>query len=260
MRISRNFIESLFRGLSILSALSESPHPLNLTELSSQLRLSKSTIQRLTFTLQHLGYIERDEETKKYRLGRKVLSLGLSMMRNLDIRRVALPYLEEASKEIGENVNLAIMDGMEIVYLERIKTQQILNVNLQVGSRLPVYSTSMGKVMLAFLPQDRLEEVLGKIVFQPLTPYTITNKEHLRKELKKIRKRGFAVNNEELSLGLRSVAAPVRNFEGEVIAAVNTGVLSIRVSLKKLETELAKKMIETADKISLALGFKADAK
>jgi len=182
------------------------------------------------------------------------------MMRNLDIRRVALPYLEEASKEIGENVNLAIMDGMEIVYLERIKTQQILNVNLQVGSRLPVYSTSMGKVMLAFLPQDRLEEVLGKIVFQPLTPYTITNKEHLRKELKKIRKRGFAVNNEELSLGLRSVAAPVRNFEGEVIAAVNTGVLSIRVSLKKLETELAKKMIETADKISLALGFKADAK
>lgn len=203
-----------------------------------------------------MGYLERNGETKKYQLGPKVLSIGLSVIRNLDIRRLALPYLQKTSNEIGENVNLAILDGTEITYIERIKTQQILNINLQVGSRLPAYCTSMGKVMLAFLSEDRLNEVLKKINLKPFTPYTITRKEDFRRELREVRKRGFAVNNEELSIGLRSVAAPVRNFTGEVIAAVNTGVLSIRVPLRKLETVLAKKIMETADKVSFALGYK----
>lgn len=255
MRISRKFVESLSRGLSVLFTLSESSSPLTLTELSDRLRLSKSSIQRLTFTLQQLGYLDRDEETKKYQLGQKVLSLGSSAMRNLDIRRAALPLLEKTSKEIGENVNLAILEGTEIIYIERIKTQQILNINLNVGSRLPVYCTSMGKVMLAFLHEDRLEEILEKIEFKPLTPYTIINEKDLRRELKKVKARGYAVSNEELSIGLRSVAAPVRNFTGEVIAAVNTGVLSMRIPLEKLETVLAKKIAETAEKISFALGY-----
>lgn len=255
MQTPRNFIESLSRGLSVLSILSESSSPLTLTELSDQLHLSKSSIQRLAFTLQQLGYLNRDEETKKYQLGQKVLSFGFSAMKNLDIRRVALPLLEKASKEIGENVNLAILEETEIVYIERIKTQQILNINLNVGSRLPVYCTSMGKVMLAFLHEDRLEGILERIEFKPLTPYTISNEKHFRRELKKVRARGYAVSNEELSLGLRSVAAPVRNFTGGVIAAVNTGVLSMRIPLRKLETVLAKKIVETAEKISVALGY-----
>jgi len=219
--------------------------------------LSKSTIQRLTYTLQHLGYLDRDRETKKFRLGPKTLSLGLSVMRNLDLRKVASPYLEAASKEIGETVNLAILDGTEIVYVERIKTQQILNINLQVGSRLHAYCTSMGKAMLAFLPESRLKEILEKADMVALTPYTITRKEDLKKELQKVRARGFAMNNEELSIGLRSVAAPVRNFTGEVIAAVNIAVPSIRVSLRRLETDLAKKVIETANKISYTLGYRS---
>ena len=255
METSRNFIESLSRGLSVLSVLSESSSPFNLTELSQQLHLSKSTIQRLTYTLQHLRYLDRDRETKKFRLGPKTLSLGFSAMKSLDLRRVAFPYLEETSKEIGETVNLAILDGTEIVYVERIKTQQILNINLQVGSRLPAYCTSVGKAMLAFLPEDRLEEVLRKTALVSFTSHTITRKEGLKKELQKVRIRGFATNNEELSIGLRSVAAPVRNFTGEVIAAVNIAVPSIRVSLKRLETVLAKKVVEIADKISFILGY-----
>jgi len=256
MEKSRNFIESLSRGLSILSILSESSTPLNLTELSHQLLLSKSTIQRLTFTLQRLGYLDRDGETKKFRPGPKVLSLGFAVMRNLDLKKVALPYLEETSREIGETVNLAVLDGTEIVYVERIKTQQILNINLHVGSRLPVHCTSMGKAILAFLFESHLDEIFKKIKLPLLTSETITREDDLRKELKKIKARGFAVNNEELSIGLRSVAAPVRNYKGEVIAAVNIAVPSIRVSLRKLETVLAEKVVETANKISFTLGYK----
>lgn len=256
METSRNFIESLSRGLSILSVLSESLSPLNLTELSQQLRLSKSTIQRLTYTLHRLGYLDRDGETKKFRLGPKTLSIGFSVMRNLDLRKAALPYLEKTSKEIGETVNLAVLDGTEIVYVERIKTEQILNINLQVGSRLPAYCTSMGKAMLSFLQKDRLEELLKKIDLRPLTSHTITSKEGLRKELERVKACGFATNNEELSHGLRSVAAPVRNFKGEVIAAVNIAVPSIRISQKKIETIFAKKVMETAFQISSVLGYK----
>jgi len=258
MESSRNFIESLSRGLSILSALSETRSPLNLTELSHRLRLTKSTIQRLTFTLQSLGYVDRDRETKRFRLGPKTLSVGLSVIRDLDLKKVAFPFLEKTSKEIGETVNLAILDGTDIVYVERIKTEQILNINLQIGSRLPAYCTSMGKAMLAFLPEDRLQEILKKMDLRPVTPYTITCKGDLRKELKKVKARGFATNNEELSLGLRSVAAPVRNFKGEVIAAVNIAVPSIRISQKRLEKIFAEKVVETANQISSTLGYKGD--
>jgi IclR family pca regulon transcriptional regulator len=255
MENSRNFIEAVSRGTTLLSVLSESSTPLNLSEISRKIQLSKSTVQRLTYTLHKLGFLDRDEETKKFRLGPKSILLGLSMIRNLDLRKIAFPYLDRTSKEIGETVNLAILDGSEIVYVERIKTEQILNINLQVGSRLPFYCTSMGKAMLAFLSEKRLEEVLRKMELNSLTPYTIKSKMDLRKELKRVREKGFSTNNEELSVGLRSVAAPVRNFTGEVIAAVNIAVPSARVSLKELETIFAKKVKETSDQISFSLGY-----
>lgn len=256
MESSRKFIKSLNRGLGILSCLAESTSPRTLTELSHQLNLSKSTIQRLTHTLQRSGYLDRDEETKKYCLGPKVRSLGFWVMRSLDLRKVAFPYLEDTSKEIGETVNLAILDGAEIVYVERIKTQQILNINLHVGSRLPAYCTSMGKAILAFLSEDEVEKILRKKKLSLLTPYTIVLKENLKRELRRVKIRGFATNNEELSIGLRSVAAPVRDLTGRVIAAVNIAVPSIRVSTKRLETVFAKKAVETANRISFALGYR----
>ena len=258
METPRNFIESLSRGIHLLSALSESPLPLSLTELSHRMGLSKSTVQRLTYTLQQLGYLDRDQETKKFRLGQRAVLLGLSIVKHSDLRKVAFPHLHQTSKEIGETVNLAILDGVDIVYVERIKTQQILNINLEVGSRLPAYCTSMGKAILAFLPEEQLEELLKAMKLKPQTSNTITSREALRRELEKVRRRGFATNNEELSHGLRSVAAPVRDAGGQVIAAVNIAVPSSRVQLKRLETVLAQKVIETADRISLNLGYRKE--
>lgn len=259
METSRNFIESLSRGFGLLLTLSESPLPLSLTELSHQIHLSKSTVQRLTYTLQTLGYLDRDQETRKFRLGQRAVLLGLSIVKHSDLRKVAFPHLEKTSKEIGETVNLAILDGTEIVYVERIKTQQILNINLEVGSRLPAYCTSMGKAILAFLPDARLEKLLKELKLKPQTSNTITSKEVLKKELERVRRRGFATNHEELSHGLRSVAAPVRDAGGQVIAAVNIAVPSSRVQVKRLETVLAQKVIETADRISITLGYRKEA-
>jgi len=258
METSRHFIESLSRGMNLLSTLSESPQPLTLTELARQLSLSKSTVQRLTYTLLRLGYLDRDRETKKFHLGQRAVVLGLSIVRHSDLRKVAFPHLEKTSKEIGETVNLAILDGTEIVYVERIKTQQILNINLEVGSRLPAYCTSMGKALLAFLPEKQLGELLRKMTFKPHTSNTLLSKEALQRELEKVRRRGFATNNEELSNGLRSVAAPVRDASGKVIAAVNIAVPSSRVQLKQLETVLARKVMETADRISFTLGYRKE--
>jgi IclR family pca regulon transcriptional regulator len=256
MEPSRNFTESVSRAFSILSVLSEDPSPLSLTELAHKLHLSKSTIQRLTYTLQHLGYLDREDATKKYHLGPKVFSLGLFVMKNLDLRKLAFPYMEELSNNIGEIVNLSILNGTEIVYLARTETQHILNINLHVGSRRPAYCTSMGKLLLAFLPEGQLEDYLTKVELNPLTPHTITSTEILREELKKIKVQGFAIANEESSIGLRSVAAPLKNFTGETVAAINIGVPSVRISLKKLRTILAKQVIETADRISVVLGYR----
>lgn len=258
MDTSRNFIESISRGLGLLFTLSESSSPLSLTELSHRTSLSKSTVQRLTYTLRNLGFLDRDKETKKFRLGQRAVLLGLSIVKHSDLRKVAFPSLEKTSKEIGETVNLAILDGTEIVYVERIKTQQILNINLEVGSRLPAYCTSMGKAILAFLPPERLEGLFKEMKLKPQTSHTIISKTALKRELEKVRQRGYAINNEELSIGLRSVAAPVRNADGEVIAAVNIAVPSSRVQLKRLETELAPKVIETANRISYTLGYRKE--
>jgi PcaR/PcaU/PobR family beta-ketoadipate pathway transcriptional regulator len=258
METERDLLRSLSRGLSLLSRMSESASPPTLTEISRQMNLSKTTVQRMTKTLQRLGYICYVPESKRFTLGTKALSLGFSVMRGLDLRKIALPFLRKTSIEVGESVNLAILEGTQIVYVERIKTEQLLNINVDVGSRFPLHCTSMGKAILAFMPKEQLDQLMNGMDFTPHTIHTIKSKMALMKELEQVRRRGFAVNDEELSIGLGSVAAPVRNFSGDVIAAVNIAVPLIRVSLKRLQSLLGRKVMETANNISSSLGFKQD--
>ena len=255
---SRNFVESLSKGLSVLSLLAESVSPFTLTELSRRLGLSQGSIQRLTFTLQQLGYIERDTSNKAFRLGPKTLSIGFSAARNLDLERIAYPYLEQASIELKEAVNLAILDGKEIVYVGRHASRQTLNVNIQIGARRPLHCTSMGKVLLAFMPKDQLQRILGTVELTPFTPRTITKVRDLKICLERVRDRGFAISNEEMEVGVRSVAAPIRNSMNAIYAAVNIAVPTSRISLNKLETVLAKKAIGIANKISFVMGNKEE--
>ena len=252
----RNFVESVERGLNVFSFIVNSKKAVGITQISKALHLSIGSVQRVTYTLQKLGYLRKDEDIQKYSIGNNGLVLGLGIVKGLDLKRIAYPYLKELSAEINETVNLAVLDGIQIVYIDRVKTGQIININLNIGSKLPVYCTSMGKSLLAFLPNDELLELLNKITLRPITPHTITTKARLLKELEKVKETGFSVNDKELDIGLRSVAAPVRNEYGTVVAAVNIAVPSSRVTFEELRTKFASKVIHLSKVISEALGYR----
>ena len=251
--------QSLERGLSILSAFRSAQPLLGVSDLSRQVGLSRSTTHRYVATLAALGYLLQDRETRKYRLGPRVLDLGFSAINSMELRHVSAPYLRQLSEETGHTVNMAILDGADIVYIERCQSPRSgggeIELNLQVGSRLPAYCTSMGKVLLAFLPPQRRGTVLDGGRLTRRGPNTITAKAQLEKELERVRVRGLAVNNEELAYGLRSLAAPVRSQSGETVAAINVAVHRSLVSMDDLLEDLAPSLERTAAEISAHIGF-----
>lgn len=253
----RNFINSLARGLSILEAFDIAHPRMGITDLAKKTGLSKSTVYRLVHTLCTLGYIIPVTDENKYTLGPKVLGLGFAVLSSLELREVAQPYLMELSRQTKETVNLAVLDGWRLIYVERIKTQQIVNINLHIGSRLELYNTAMGRVLAAFQDKDWIEEYLKHLKqFPEAKDYWKNSGRKLLKILEEVRKNDFAINNEELTPGLRSVAAPVRNRQGQVVGAVNIAVSSSVYSLQRLKQELISPLQETTQTISLALGFK----
>jgi IclR family transcriptional regulator, pca regulon regulatory protein len=251
----RYFIEALSRGLRVLEAFSESKSELSLVEIATAVNLDKSTTFRLVYTLEALGYLERDPQSKRYRPALKTLRLGFTVLRSLDVVEVARPYLKALSQETGEASSMAIRDGAEIIYVIRISPMQMVNLNLHLGAHLPVYCTSMGKAQLIDLSTDAVAELLGEGPYEALTPQTITHLTDLNAELDRVRQDGYAVNDEELAIGLRSVAAPIRNDEGQIVAACNISSASARVSRADLEDRLAPMVLESANLISNALGL-----
>ena len=254
MSKNRYHVEALSRGMQILEAFTEGTSSLSLTEIASSVGLDKSTTFRFAHTLEKLGYLERNPETKQYRPGLRVLRLGFAALNSLDIAQIAQPHLKALSAECGETANMTVRDGAEIVYVVRIKTRQIISANLQVGSRLPVYCTSMGKAQLTDLSRQELDALLGEGPYPKIGPNTITTLNALIVELDQVRQQGYAVNDEELAAGLRAVAAPDRHHNGEIVAAINISVPTARASRQELEQVLAPMVTETAREISLALG------
>jgi IclR family pca regulon transcriptional regulator len=253
----RNFTSSLARGLSVLEAFDAARPQLGITELAKKTGLSKATVFRLVHTLRALGYVVPVPEESKYMLGPKVLSLGYAVLSSLELREAAKPYLEDLSRRVGETVNLAVLDGRQLVYVERIKTEQIININLHVGSRLDLYNTSMGRVLAAFQSEDWISDYLRYLEKIPeAADYAKNGGTKFRSILKKTRTRDYAVNNEELCPGLRSAAAPVRNREGKVVGAVNVAVNANIYSLRKLLEALLPPLQQTAQAVSQALGYK----
>ncbi len=258
MPVSRYNIEALARGLEILTLFTFERPSLSLTEIVAITALNKSTAFRVVSTLEALGYLERDSDTRCYRPGLKVLRLGFAALNSLEMAQIAQPYLKALSEACGETTNMSIRDGAEVVYVARnAAAQQIFSVNLQRGSRLPVYCTSMGKTQLIDLSRQELCALLGEGPYVKRGPNTITCLDALMTELSNVRQQGYAVNDEELAAGLRSVAAPVRGPEGLVVAAINISVPGARISREELETHLAPKVVDAARQISFALGAKA---
>lgn len=249
------FVNSLARGLSILECFGEENPVMGIAELSRKTNLPKSTVHRLIQTLCALGYVIPDGISNKYTLGPKVLDLGFTVLSSMELRDVAAPYLRTLSKSSGETVNLAILDGWHLVYVERLKTHKIVNINLHIGSRLELYNTSMGRVLAAFQSEDWLSKYLEYLQQIPeARKYVLDGGKVFRDTLIHVKERGYAINNEELAPGLRSVAAPVINRQGKVVGAVNIAVSSGLFSLERLKKELIPPLLETTRAISDALG------
>jgi IclR family pca regulon transcriptional regulator len=252
--------QSLERGLAILSAFKAATPELGISELARSLGLTRSTSHRYVATLARLGYLQQNPHTRKYRLGPRVVDLGLSAINSMELREISAPHLQQLSDETGHTVNMAILDGVDIVYIERCRSsqqgQREIDLNLHVGSRLPAYCTSMGKVLLAFLPDDEQAERLGQIDFVERGPNTLTSARALAAELARVRAAGLSVNNEELAYGLRSMAVPVRGQTGEVVAAINFAVHRTAASIGDLVERLGPTLKRTSADISARIGYR----
>ena len=256
--------QSLERGLAILSSFSSGRQLIGVSELSRELDLTRSTTHRYVATLARLGYLHQDAGTRKYSLGPRVLDLGFTAINSMELRHVAAPFLQRLCDETGHTVNMAILDDVDIVYVERCRAsrrgQTEIDLDLHIGSRLPAYCTSMGKVLLAFLPDAEREDVLTRVDYAKRGPNTLTSKAALLVELRRVRVTGIAVNNEELAYGLRSVAVPVIAATGEAVAAVNLAAHRTMASLDDLVARTGPQMQRTAAEISTQLGYRSPGK
>lgn len=253
------FSQSLERGLAILGCFTPERPVLGIADIADELGMSRSTTHRYVITLVALGYVEQGA-SRKYKLGLKVSELGMSALACTGLRDHSHAYLEELRQQSSYTVNLGILDGVEVLYLDRARSfrrgQSKIDLDLRPGSRLPAYCTSLGKVMLASMPEDALRELLGDMQLGKRGPNTITTKKALRAELEQVRDEGFAVGDEEVARELIAIAVPVRSESGEVIAAINMAAHTSMISLEELVGALGPHLVATADRISARLGYR----
>jgi IclR family pca regulon transcriptional regulator len=256
--------QSLERGLRILSELAENGPVLGIADLARAVGLNRSTTHRYVATLAGLGFLQQDPDTRKYSLGPRVVELGFAAISSMEITGVAAAHLQTLSDETGCAASMAVLDGADIVYVERRRSRRqtgvAVDLNLHVGSRLPAYCTSMGKVLLAYRDPVALRPLLDRMDLARRGPRTITVREQLVTALAKVRQSGLAVNDEELAPGLRSLAAPIRDRSGQVVAAINIAVhlTTWTASLESVVDRLSAPLLRTAADISHQLGFRSN--
>ena len=248
------FSQSLARGLAVLGAFSPDRPALGISDLARRLGLTRSTTHRYVATLAALGYLQQDDATKKYRLGARVLDLGFSVLASLELREIAGPYLRRLTDATGHTSNLAIRDDTDVILIDRVRGRpgryHHLESSLHAGSRLPSYCSATGKALLAFLPRPDLDRILDRIDLVQRGPRTLTSKADLLVNLTQVRRTGVAVNDEELDLALRSIAAPIRSRSGEVVAAVNVSIPWSPAPMYELVSQLGPALQEAARQIS----------
>jgi IclR family transcriptional regulator, pca regulon regulatory protein len=222
-----DFMLSLARGLRVIESFQSHPEGRSIVEIGHSTGLSRAAIRRILLTLELLGYVERSRQV--YRLRTQVLRLGFSFLSSSSVIEAARPVLERISEQLHESSSMSMLDGGEIVYVARSAASRILAAGLSVGSRLPAHCTSMGRILLAALPDDRLDSFLRDLKPKAYTPKTITQVPEIRKAILQVRKRGYAIVDEELEAGLRSIAVPVLTRSNRVVAAINVGTHISRV-------------------------------
>jgi IclR family transcriptional regulator, pca regulon regulatory protein len=241
------FVQSLERGLSVIRAF-DADHPrLSLSEVAALTGVSRAAARRFLHTLVHLGYMRAVDG--RFELRPKILELGYAYLSSLTLPDVAMPHLQELVDQVQESSSVSELDGEDVVYIARVPTKRIMAVTISVGTRFPAYATSMGRVLLAAKPEMWLDSYLSTVSLNHFTGHTITTTTSLRQELHKIRSRGWALVDQELEEGVRSLAAPIRDPDGGVIAAVNVATHAGRRTLHAIVAELLQPLLDVAGRI-----------
>ncbi|MGC1215122.1 MAG: IclR family transcriptional regulator [Micromonospora sp.] len=241
------FVQSLERGLAVIRAF-DAEHPqLTLSEVARTTGLTRAAARRFLLTLVELGYMRTDG--RLFSLRPRILELGYAYLSSLSLPEVAMPHMEALVAQVHESCSMSVLDGDEVVYVARVPTKRIMTVGISVGTRFPAYATSMGRVLLAGQPAEWLDDYLAKADLKPLTRRTITDPAKLRGVLAKIATQGYAIVDQELEEGLRSLAAPIHGENGQVIAAVNVSAHASRGSSEVIRRELLPPLLETAKRI-----------
>jgi len=250
-------VQALERGLAVLQVFDHEHPALTLSEVSRLTGITRATARRILLTLEHLGHVRSDG--RRFSLTPRVLSLGWAYLSSLGIWELAQPLMRELTEQTGESSSAATLDLPDVVYVARVPTRRIMSITLGVGTRLPAHCTSMGRVLLAALPAGERDDFLATARLEPLTQRTITDAGRLRRVLEETAEQGWALVDQELELGVRSVAAPLRAGDGAVIAALNVGASAARVSAEDLRGTFLPALLETADAISTAIARSARA-
>jgi len=243
--------QSLQKSAQILETLMKGPTPVGVNEFAHTLGLPKSTVSRFLSTMESLGFVRRDQESGKFFLGLRLFELGCKAIEDVGLRNVAIPEMKRLRDTIDENVLLTVLEGTQITYLDKIECRQAIVSQTSVGGTAPAYCVSSGKAMLAFDP-ERLEKAIEKGL-KSFTPLTIVEPDKLRRECKKIREQGYAINKGEFRVDVTGIGAPIFNARGEVVGAISTATPALRMNKNRWQTHI-EAVTRTGDTISRLLG------
>jgi DNA-binding IclR family transcriptional regulator len=244
------------RALAMLEAAAQEPEGLSNAEISRKLQIPKSSASYILRTLEKQGYLHRDTESGRYKVGLKILSLSRGALSGIDVREVALPIMRHLMEKTNLTCHLAILDGPEAVYIEKVEPQGFIRMDTWVGRRMRVHATSVGKALVAHIPQEQLEKIVADRSMEKRTAKTITTLPRLLKELEKVRAQGFAVDDEENNMGARCVGAPIFNQQGQIEASVGLSGTINQVNAQTMP-RILEALKDAARHISMQLGYRA---
>ncbi len=247
-----NFMLSLARGLEVLNAFTPQRQRLTISQLSQKTRISRAAVRRCLYTLASLGMVH-SPDGRSYELLPRVLTVGHAYLAGTPLAKVAQTSLDALSKTLNESCSVATLDGDNVLYIARTAVDNILSMDIGRGSRLPAWVTSMGRVLLSALPEEELEDYLARAKRIRYTQYTLVSLEELREEINRVRRQGYAINDQQLEVGLRSVAVPMLARDAKVVAAMNVGVHASRMSVQQLREEILPPLRRAAMELSMKL-------
>ena len=254
------YVQSLERGLAVIRCFAADTPDLTLSDVARAPGLTRAAARRFLLTLVDLGYVRTDG--KLFSLTARVLELGYAFLSGLSLPELSMPHLEALSAEVRESSSVSVLDGADIVYVARVPVSRIMTVSINLGTRFPAYATSMGHVLLAGLTGAEFESYVDKVRLEPLTTHTITSIPALRAELSVVRDQGWALVDQELEAGLRSIAVPIRDRTGRVVAAMNVSTHASRTTAESVRETILPPLLATAGKIEadLRTGIRSTAK